>query len=150
MKHITLALTAFVAMGLFSVTVAAPWERSQSILISQVDDAAEVADQAVAEVKEVMPTAPPVAAELQGDAAAPVAVPDETTSAPMIDATQPAPVVAPPITAESVADDSAVVVHQHSAPVRYYRAPKKQNLFEKLMDMERKKNAWLKRTFLGQ
>ena len=42
------------------------------------------------------------------------------------------------------------MVHQHQ-PVHYhYRQPaKKQNVFSKLMELERKKNAWLKKTFLG-
>lgn len=32
----------------------------------------------------------------------------------------------------------------------YYKgSPKKKNLFGKMWDMEQKKNAWLKRTFLG-
>ncbi|QDT13869.1 hypothetical protein [Planctomycetes bacterium K23_9] len=45
-----------------------------------------------------------------------------------------------------------MVVHQHQpAHVHYHRRPaKKQNVFGKLLEMERKKNAWLKKTFLGK
>ncbi len=47
------------------------------------------------------------------------------------------------------------VVQQHQpayAPQYQYRsaAPQKQNMFQKLMEMERKKNAWLKKTFLNR
>lgn len=45
-----------------------------------------------------------------------------------------------------------MVVHQHQ-PAHYhvYRRPaKKQTVFGKMLELERKKNAWLKRTFLGK
>ncbi len=44
------------------------------------------------------------------------------------------------------------VVQQHQ-PVQHYHArqpAKKQNVFQKLMELERKKNAWLRKTFLGK
>ena len=77
------------------------------------------------------------------------------------------------IAAQPVADKQTMVNNQMEAPIVYdgpivqsepqpiqyhqghhhvyHRAPaKKQNAFEKLMELERKKNAWLKKTFLGR
>ena len=41
--------------------------------------------------------------------------------------------------------------HQGQSTRRYYRPQKRRqpNFFEQLMDLERRKNAWLKKTFLG-
>ena len=56
--------------------------------------------------------------------------------------THPMPVVASP------------EVHTYSAPTvttrsRRYSAQQNQSFFGQLMDLERRKNAWLRRTFLG-
>ncbi len=53
---------------------------------------------------------------------------------------------------QSVMVDQPMMVQQHQpARVRYRsRSTQNQSVFSKLMEMERKKNAWLKRTFLGK
>ncbi|MEO1616536.1 MAG: hypothetical protein AAFV88_11840 [Planctomycetota bacterium] len=101
-------------------------------------------------------------------------VPDVSNSAPSLNAMQTRTGIAPPVVsqhdpnapeppaqpipgqpqAKQVQGHSHVGhVHQHGhmqSGARYYRVKKKQNVFQKLMEMERKKNAWLKRTFLGK
>ncbi len=98
-------------------------------------------------------------------------VPDSSLSAPAASASQPThdqavptasgipqPIVQGSVTHEGHVQQGNVVHvhnghnhsgHNHSGHVRYYRVKKKQNVFEKIWDMEKKKNAWLKRTFLG-
>ena len=50
-----------------------------------------------------------------------------------------------------VSQPQAVHYHQGHQHTYHRHAPrKKQNFFDKLMDLERRKNAWLKRTFLGR
>ena len=48
----------------------------------------------------------------------------------------------------------APVQTYYSAPVQtsgqYYRAPQQRRPFEKLIELERRKNDWLRRTFLGR
>jgi hypothetical protein len=59
--------------------------------------------------------------------------------------------VAQPMVAQPMASQP-MVVHQHQ-PVHYHahrRPAKQKNVFGKLMDLERRKNAWLKKTFLGK
>ena len=42
------------------------------------------------------------------------------------------------------------VVHTHTHTRTRYRQPaKKQNAFQRLLELEKRKNAWLRRTFLG-
>ncbi|MEM6469063.1 MAG: hypothetical protein AAF802_05795 [Planctomycetota bacterium] len=98
-------------------------------------------------------------------------IPDASSSAPSLDSTQPRNGVAPPVisqhdasipdpqpqplpgSAEAKPMSNPQAGHVRPAPqgqVRYVRVKKKQTMFQKLMEMERKKNAWLKRTFLGK
>ncbi|MGB7346303.1 MAG: hypothetical protein WBD20_18945 [Pirellulaceae bacterium] len=53
---------------------------------------------------------------------------------------------------ESAMVAQPMVVHQHQpAHVHYHRRPvQKQKPLAKLLELERKKNAWLKRTFFGK
>ncbi|KAA5541092.1 hypothetical protein FYK55_19560 [Roseiconus nitratireducens] len=132
MRNIVFAVVAVVMSGLGQWAVASPFDAGESIL-SPPADAAQTSDVAP------LPPGP---------------VPQTTVSAPAINPGQPQPVIEAPITDSTVvhADGQAeqhVHQHVHRQPVRYYRAPQKQSFFDKLMDMERKKNAWLKRTFLG-
>jgi hypothetical protein len=58
-----------------------------------------------------------------------------------------------------VQSPSDVSTPVHSAPTvqsypyrnaGQYNAPQQQNFFGRLLELERRKNAWLRRTFLGQ
>jgi hypothetical protein len=60
-----------------------------------------------------------------------------------------------PVVYDGPADQSepqAIPNHSGHRHQTYHRAqpPKKKNVFEQLMDLERRKNAWLKKTFLGR
>jgi len=137
MKHIATTLAAIALASFSGFAVAAPFDRGDSILISQVvDDLATPPAPAAAEIK------PPGAA-----------IPEVAATAPSLDPTAAPAQVAPPIPAGTLDAAEAPVVHQpepHRAPVYYHRQQKKQSVFDKLMEMERKKNAWFKRTFLGR
>lgn len=137
MKNI---LTAFAALGAIAIS---------SSLFAQAPtpiDGQTIVDGAVQAVESV-----------QADAAVPAPVADpvhDYGGTVMHDAGQPMP--------ETVYQEGTIqgeqammgqpVVHQHQ-PVHYhYRQPakKKQNVFGRLLELERKKNAWLKKTFLGR
>ncbi|MFM8475861.1 MAG: hypothetical protein ACKOEO_08690 [Planctomycetaceae bacterium] len=69
-----------------------------------------------------------------------VAVADEQQAA----APAPAPVDTAPVAAPTV--PAAPVRHVH----RTSRRPAPQSFFQRVMELERRKNAWLMRTFLGR
>ena len=61
------------------------------------------------------------------------------------DAQSPAPEAAPAVIAAPVVQDTPVYTRSRSV-----RSSKRVGPFSKLMEIERRKNAWLRRTFLGR
>ncbi|NNE00114.1 MAG: hypothetical protein HKN47_22570 [Pirellulaceae bacterium] len=49
-----------------------------------------------------------------------------------------------------VAQSPSAHVHQHACCCQHRRPAKPQNVFTKLIELERKKNAWLRKTFLNK
>jgi len=92
---------------------------------------------------------------VQSNVAMPAPMVDHQMDHSMVGQSMPAqPIAAQPMISHDHSGMVAqpMIVHQHQpAHVHYHRAPaKKQNVFSKLLEMERKKNAWLKKTFLGK
>jgi hypothetical protein len=153
MKHIAATLATVLAVGLSGIAEAKPFDHDSSNQTHPQLTSLLVSDQATAveEVTDRMPPAPGRAEKLVD--APPVPMPDATNTAPLMDATQPMPTIAPPIVDPTVTEQPAATVQRSSQVQHHYhrpRAEKKQNVFEKLMEMERKKNAWLKRRFFGK
>jgi len=134
MKHILMPFAAAIVVGFCVNAAAGPFDVGESALISRL--IAETPSQPPAEVKR--PVTPVRTANL---------------SAPKLDATAPPVEVAPPIPAGTVAQPEVTTAEHHQATMHHRRYPPaetKQNMFDKLRELERKKNAWLKRTFLGR
>jgi hypothetical protein len=74
-----------------------------------------------------------------------VAVADEQKAAAAVPAPAPAPADVAPVAATPTVP-AAPVQHVH----RVSRRPAKQSFFQRVMELERRKNAWLMRTFLGR
>lgn len=145
MKHIAIALVTIAWVGLANVAIAGPFDLGDSILLSRRGSVAEAPlDQGPATIPSVPSTVEPRAVTRS---------PLTMTSAPSLDATAAPVEIAAPIQAGTV-EAPAPAVQQPPAPMQrhhhHHHAQKKQSVFDKLMEMERKKNAWLKRTFLGR
>ena len=141
MKHIAYSLAAFALAALGTTAMAAPFDFGNSILTGTADASTGPASSASA-TDRIAPAAKPMRGH-------PVSAP--VVAAPKLDGTAPAVEVAPPIPAGTVVYPESTVVQQHHHSMHHHHhPPKKQNMFDKLMELERKKNAWLKRTFLGR
>ena len=96
------------------------------------------------------PEAPSVLVESASDMPSDVAAKTIATSTTMVNQPMEPPVING---GQPVAAQTQVVHRQqghYQRPYRRAQPPKKQNFFEQLMELERKKNAWLKKTFLGR
>ena len=146
-----LAIAFVVALGISSEASAARPGDAQSVLVSRLQAQPQLADPLPADP---LPAAPSLELD-QASMPPAMPVPDASTMSPAIDgSTAPAmiepPVVAHPAGGAPALAPVAVPAHQHHGHVHYHKVKKKQNFFQKLMEMERKKNAWLRKTFLGK
>lgn len=74
---------------------------------------------------------------------------DQAATSVLQDSVQAAAVA--PVAENAAVTEEAVVAKKANTHRRHYRRPQKnQNVFQRLMDLERKKNAWLMRTFFGR
>lgn len=129
MRNLLLAMMALAVCFSANTVSAAPHD-------DVIQDAAKIVEQSV--------PAPPEMEAPEAIAAPPQQAQTESTGASIV----------------ATHDVQPQVVHQYKAPqqpaVQYqyhqYRrpAPKKQNVFQKLMELERRKNAWLRKTFLNK
>ena len=127
MKYIVAVLAGLLTVALTQTVSANPSNVGDSVLMTQ-------------------PTANKAAAKPQYL----VSTPSVAVSAPLMDASQAQTKIDSPIVAEPApapVPESAQYVQPRRS---HHRPKKKQSFFDKVMEMERKKNAWLKRTFLGQ
>lgn len=156
MKHIAYSLVVVAATSLSSIAVAGPNDSGDSVLSSQnettyVNQAAEaVGELGAGLVEPPQPIADP--ADMIAPQADHSAMPSgqaDAMDAPMAPSDIPQPVVDNTVTQGQPVQQHVGHVHTHHAPVRHYRPKKKQNVFQKMMELERRKNAWLKKTFLG-
>jgi len=121
--------------GFSAVAVAGPFDAGESVLQAPAAEASKAAR---------MPPAPGSDAA-RSDAAVAAPKMNPQLAAPEIDA----PITDGVVVQASEQADPHVYHHQDCPHCQRRRQAKKESFFDKLMDMERKKNAWLKRTFLG-
>ena len=147
MKHIQSSLAILAVLSLSNLAVAGHYQWGGNVLVTQRPEPPATT---VQEAAPAMPPAPgtakvkPPAQPAKHANAVPTA-----HGAPALDASSEPAAIAPPIQPGTVRQAAPVVEHHH-AP-RYYRpVQKKQSVLDKLMELERKKNAWLRRTFLGR
>ena len=147
----SLAVALVVALGISSDASAARPGDAQSVLVSRLQAQPQIAEPVPADP---LPPAPSLELD-QAPMPPAMPVPDASIMAPTIDGSTAPAMIAPPVVAHPSggAPESPAVaapVHRHRGHVHYHKVKKKQNFFQKLMEAERKKNAWLRRTFLGK
>ncbi len=129
MKNIVFACCAVTALALCSSVQAAP-PRPMSVLVTETESAAESIQPVASSPSDVTLQPAPVLTADQGTVSIPEPIVMEAGEAPAASQYRSAPA--------------------HSPSPKRSSKKKNESVFDKIREFERKKNAWLRRTFLGR
>lgn len=139
MKQIAAAIAAFITFGFAGSATAGQPNLGDSILLSEL----------ISDFGQNQAKRPRHPLGVRHKVSAPAA-PSVMVSAPVLDASQPPVPVAPPILAGSVKDVSSGNKPDavQKPPLHTQPAQEQSSMLDKMKEMDRKKNAWFRRTFL--